>query len=72
MYLCVLGYEAQYHTFHQFLAHRAMFQMLFERVLALGVRTARRDGCLVDSGSLVGVVVRVSHGVEDGVVTLDV
>lgn len=71
--LCVPlhGYEVQYHTRDQFLAHRTMFQMLFERVLALGVGTARRDRSLVDSRSLVGVVARVGHGVEY-VVTFEV
>lgn len=72
--LCVrlLEHGAEDHTLHQFLAHRAMFQMLFERVLALGVRTARRDGSLVDSGSLVGIVARVGHGVEYGLITLEI
>lgn len=41
-----------------------MFQVLFERILALGVGTARRDRSLIDSRGLVGVVARVSHDAE--------
>lgn len=41
-----------------------MFQVLFERVLALRVGTARRDRSLVDSRSRVDIVARVSHDVE--------
>ena len=58
------GHEEADHTLYQLLAHRTMFQMLFERILALGVRTARRDRSLVDSRSFVGVVTRVGHSVD--------